>query len=81
MSYRLLSEKNHLARKTHRCTWCGELIDKGESYTHERSVYDGYMQSQHWHPECLSAMRDEASVDGGVVEWITGEQSRPEQKP
>jgi hypothetical protein len=53
MSYTLLSETKPIARKDHRCIWCGQRIPKGEQYVAERSVFDGDMQNHHWHNECL----------------------------
>jgi hypothetical protein len=45
VSYTLLSESTPVARKAHRCIWCGERIAAGERYTHERSIYDGGFQN------------------------------------
>jgi hypothetical protein len=58
MSYELLSETYPVARKDHRCIWCGQKIAKGEKYTAERSVFDREIQNHHWHPECLKDARD-----------------------
>ena len=55
MSYALLSEAMRVARKPHRCIWCGEFILAGERYRDERSAYDGSMQKHRWHPECDEA--------------------------
>jgi hypothetical protein len=63
VSYTLLSESTPVARKAHRCIWCGERIAVGERYTHERSIYDGEFQNHHWHPEC----RADANAD-----WLAG---------
>lgn len=52
MGYTLLSLTYPVARKDHRCIWCGQKIAKGEGYMNERSVFDGDMQNHHWHPEC-----------------------------
>lgn len=52
MSYTLLSESWPVARKQHRCIWCGQHIEPDEKYRRERSVYDGEMQDHKWHPEC-----------------------------
>ena len=54
MGYTLLSETYPIARKSHRCIWCGQTISKGEQYVAERSVFDGDMQNHHWHYECLN---------------------------
>jgi hypothetical protein len=43
------------ARKMHRCVWCGEQIDPGETYVLNKGVYDNRMQSTKWHAECDTA--------------------------
>jgi hypothetical protein len=53
MSYELLSKTRPIARKDHRCIWCGQKIPKGEQYISEQSVFDGDFQNHHWHFECL----------------------------
>lgn len=65
MSYTLLSESQPLARKQHRCIWCGQPIAVGEKHRHERSIYDGQFQDQRWHPECDEAFKAELSYEGG----------------
>jgi hypothetical protein len=59
MSYTLLSETKPIARKDHRCIWCGQKIAKGEQYVAERSVFGGEMQNHHWHDGCAKACRAE----------------------
>ena len=54
MSYHCFSNKEVKARKQHKCIWCGESINKGDSYQHEKSIYDGRFQNHHWHIECDS---------------------------
>lgn len=77
MNYRLLSERKiTAARKPHRCIWCGQPIPVGHPYTYERSVYDGEMQSHHWHDECARACADEVREWGGDFEFIPYENER-----
>jgi hypothetical protein len=59
MSWTLLSETRPIARKSHRCIWCGQGIAPGEQYLNVRGVYEGDMQNQHWHPECAQAQQQE----------------------
>lgn len=79
MTYHLFSMTERKAAKPHRCIWCGELIDKGDSYLDERSVFDGSIQRMRWHPECR-----EAAVrgwnDGDDAEFSPGAQERPEKE-
>lgn len=58
MSYSLISKTRPVARKDHRCIWCGENIPKGEQYVSERSTYDDEFQNHHWHIECLIYAQD-----------------------
>jgi hypothetical protein len=74
--YSLLSESFPVARKTHRCIWCGESIPSGEKYRHERSVYDGSMQDHKWHLEC-DADFAEGLRNGDDQEFIPYNAERP----
>ena len=64
MSYALMSESTPKARTTHCCIWCGESILKGETYRHERSVYDGHFQNHKWHLECVEAAGEYFKKEG-----------------
>lgn len=76
MSYTLLSESHPVARKKHRCIWCGESIQPGEKYRRERGVFDGNMQDFAWHPECAQAQLDEIRATG-EPEFFAYENERP----
>ncbi len=43
------------ARKEHKCYWCSEKINRGESYTIWKSAGDGEIWSFKIHPECETA--------------------------
>jgi hypothetical protein len=58
MSYALLDETFPIARKKHRCIWCGQPVEIGEKYRREKSVYDGNMQDFKWHLECHEGARE-----------------------
>ena len=58
MIYSLLSETWPIAKKRHRCIWCGEPILTGDKYLREKSVFDGHMQNHAWHPECDEDSKD-----------------------
>ena len=78
MGYTLLSEAFPVARKQHRCIWCGEHIEPGEKYRAERSVFDGSMQNHHWHLECDEASTDHFLTNG--PEFEPHENERPEKE-
>lgn len=52
------------ARRTHTCSWCGELIAKGENYHRYVGIHEGVFQSHGMHPECRDAARTLNSDDG-----------------
>lgn len=76
--YTLLADSWPIARKPHRCIWCGQQIEAGEKYRRERSVYNGEMQNHAWHPECDEAAAEEFSH--GEQEFIPHQNERPEKK-
>ena len=51
-----LTRKKLRCRKAHRCVWCGEQIDAGETAHYRSGVYQGDFFSEHWHSECWIAM-------------------------
>jgi hypothetical protein len=77
--YRLLAESFPVARKQHRCIWCGEPILRGEKYRHERSVYNGEMQDHKWHLECDADFAEGLKYDPGNCEFTPHSSPRPER--
>jgi hypothetical protein len=78
MSYTLLSESHPVARKAHKCIWCGQPIAIGEKHRHERSIYEGQFQDQRWHPECDETFKAEICHDGGhELEFVPYGNERP----
>ena len=65
------------ARKRHRCTWCWERINVGDTYKRYRMFDGGDAQTIRMHPECLGAREAAAEEEGGWYEWIPGEE-RPD---
>lgn len=60
------------ARKGHRCTWCGETIEKTKTYFRIFTIVDGDPVHSKMHPEC-----DEAAKEWPYDScWFDGEQPR-----
>lgn len=68
--------ETHKAKKQHRCEWCWQFIEAGETYSRYRFYNDGEAGTVKMHPECYEVMQDEASNEGGWYEWTPG-QERP----
>ena len=49
--------KTIVARKRHRCHWCGERIEKGAMYESTFIVWEGDPWTRKLHPECADAER------------------------
>mgnify|MGYP001560514442 CR=1 FL=1 len=60
------------AAKQHRCTWCWQLIAKGETYMRYRFFNGGDAGTCKMHPECYEAMEQAAQEEGGWFEWAPG---------
>ncbi len=57
------------ARKQHRCDWCREAIEKGESYEYQTYIWDGRVYDWKAHEACsrvASAIWDYAEPDDGM---------------
>lgn len=76
MTYHLFSDTVRRAAKQHRCIWCGQAINKGDSYHDERSVADDSFQNHRWHPEC-KAYANEDMLGGGDWEFLAWSNDRP----
>ena len=68
--------ETHKAAKRHRCDWCWQFIETGETYKRYRCYDGGDAGTTRMHPECNEAMLEEAQAEGGQIEWTPG-QERP----
>jgi hypothetical protein len=59
-----LSSTTPTARKEHQCSWCSELILKGEKYSRWNGIHEGDFQSNAMHLECAKACRKTFSEYG-----------------
>ena len=57
MSFELLSGSFPVAKKAHKCVWCGEEIKIGEKHYKFVGLNDGDFQSSRLHNECWDAMK------------------------
>lgn len=62
----LLSDGWSVAKKEHRCVWCGETIEIGVLYYRSNLLFCGEFQSQAWHAECHDAFWQATDVEGGI---------------
>lgn len=67
----------HVARKKHHCSWCGEFIEPGSTYKRYRYFNYGDAGTVKMHPECYGAMIEAAEDEGGWIEWTPGDGERP----
>lgn len=51
----MLTEAQRLARKDHYCGECRRVIGKGERYTYETALFDGYVSTYKTCPHCVVA--------------------------
>jgi predicted RNA-binding Zn-ribbon protein involved in translation (DUF1610 family) len=63
------------ARKPHRCTSCGEVIEAGATYCRWRSYDCGEAGTNKMHPECYAMHSDDA--EGGQWEYSMFGHERP----
>lgn len=79
MSYQALRRDTHVARKKHRCIWCGEEIGKGDKYLDAAGTMDGNFEHSKWHPECDKFALDNCGP--GSFEFAPHENERPSGEP
>lgn len=54
----VLRQEKPVARKEHRCLFCGAVIKKGEKYQHNVYVTDGEIDDQRMHLCCEDAVAE-----------------------
>lgn len=77
MSITLISSELRKARKVRPCTWCGQQIEPGQTYRHERLTVDGDFGVNNLHPECDKALAKACREEGGEVYFDPGQNERP----
>jgi hypothetical protein len=67
-----------VARKDHRCVWCGESIQKGNKHAHFSGKWDGEFQDWRMHRECY----EDADISDELHEgFMPHEHERPLPDP
>lgn len=67
--YENLGTVTRTARKTHKCDWCNETIEKGEKYEYQKFIWDGKLYDWKSHEACsrvVSAIWDYDDPDDGM---------------
>ena len=65
MSDYYLRDKIVKCRKRHRCAWCGQWINDGESAFYRVYRFDGEFLTDYQHPECHEALcKSDIGSDG-----------------
>lgn len=70
MTAGVILEKDVKCRKSHRCVWCGETIEAGETVPFYKSIFDGALQNDYYHPECQEAMLECDLDDDGYTAYM-----------
>ena len=74
MCFEMSTETSPMARREHRCIWCGEPIRVGEKYSRQKGKFDGEWQDNPWHDECLEFSRD---TNPGCFDFTPYDGERP----
>lgn len=64
------------AKKRHICSWCGTLIEIGESYKKYRWYSGNDACTVKEHIECFEAMEKLIAIEGCSIEFSPGENPR-----
>lgn len=59
-----LDQSEPVARKEHRCIWCGQTILKGEKYDRWVGIFEGDFNCNKFHKECSKASGELDPDDG-----------------
>ena len=67
--------ENRKAKKPHKCSYCGEAINSGDTYCFQKGNYDGEWFESKMHPECMDDLNE-----NGEGEYLVYGQDRPGKK-
>ena len=73
MSVSVLKQETPIARKEHRCMFCGGVIKKDEKYSHEVFITDCDIDDQKMHLCCNEAVKEffdpSKTIYDAVQQW------------
>lgn len=72
MSTQTAAETIQHAKKAHRCDWCAEKINIGDTYERWRWFDGGDAGTAKMHPECANASSKVAAEEGWDFEYYPG---------
>jgi hypothetical protein len=64
MSWTFLSESTPVARKDHKCSWCGQPITKATRYIYSSGIWEERVVVNKTHPECDEAAAEDYRMYG-----------------
>ncbi len=67
-----------VARKAHRCEWCGQGIVVGENHAHFAGRWDNEWQNWRMHRECYTDAHDNKELEEGFMPYA---HERPAVEP
>ena len=66
-----LALRKPVAKKKHKCEWCGQLIQPGERYSRVVGIYDSNFHSTPFHQECEEACQEYCETEDDVFDpWL-----------
>jgi len=69
MCLELIREGDPVAKKDHRCIWCGETILKGEKHHQQVGRFDGEIQDGRFHRECWTVASESFKDECEFTLW------------
>ena len=77
MSYQEIRHYSLIARKPHRCIWCGEPIQKGDLHIRIKSKFDGDLQDHRFHGECVDPCHEHCDQSEGEFIPFDNKRGKP----
>jgi hypothetical protein len=81
MSWTCLSESTPVARKDHKCSWCGQPIPKATRYVYSSGVWEDRIVVNKMHPGCAEAAAEDYRMYGEGFTPYDNERPPPAKEP